>query len=85
MIRWVVSFGTGCGLLARNIERLAEELKALYDSKDYRILNETPASISQILRRRKGRKLCCLLLEAAATLHLKPQMQRFLNLYPPQP
>ena len=85
MLRWSVSFGIICGLISRNSERVVDCLKNVFPKDLYCPLNETPASISQIMHRRLGRDLTLELIRVADQQGMQDGMRRFLNFYPEQP
>jgi hypothetical protein len=83
LIRFTTCSGSGCFPLS-NSEAYSDILKKIYQPLDYPKLNEVPASIAQLLKKRVHGRLVCQLQSAAILLHMEDELKSFLNHYPPQ-
>jgi endonuclease III len=85
MIRYTCCLGSGCPLLlGGGSESFANALMSIYSVEDYTRLNEVPASIAQLLRKRQHGILSKALERVALQLGMHDEIRSFLNHYPPQ-
>jgi len=88
LIRFAVSLGTGCALKASNPALFADQLKQVYPSWQFPILNTTPASIAQVLRQHRtaevNRVLSQRIILDACTFDLEQHISSYLDNYTTQ-
>jgi hypothetical protein len=85
LIRFTTCSGSGCFPLSSNrVKDFNTILKKIYVPLDYPKLNEVPASIAQLLRKRVHGRLVDQLQLVASRLCMVDELNSFLNHYPPQ-
>ncbi len=84
LLRFVVATGAVCGLVLSDTARVEQEVLQCFDLALMKDLNEVPATVAQLLHRRKHFDLVTALQAVAEEFAFRDELAAFLSHYPLQ-